>query len=120
VRTMDPVETAWVAGIFEGEGCATYSRRQPQITINMSDLDIIQRVKRLVGAGNIVVDERGLKRSGRKTMYNWRISAQSEVLDFLAQILPQLGSRRTLKAEEIIEDISGVRLCAKHSKRAEL
>lgn len=114
LRAMRAVDLAWLTGIFEGEGYIALSNRHWQVGIGMSDRDVIERVAALTGIGSITIDERGLRRPGRKTMFTWRICGHAEIVDFLDHLLPLLGHRRSSRARDAIQAISE-RTCARHA-----
>src|SRR3990167_5406713 len=54
----DPIEIAWAAGLFEGEGCISVHRSkgrrpQPKLNIAMTDLEPMERFAKALGVGNV-------------------------------------------------------------------
>jgi hypothetical protein len=107
---MTSEETAWLAGIMDGEGCISWSdykkrgKTTAHITIAMSDRDIIYRIQKIVPEGRI--HRVSKKTAGGKTMYHWRLNKREAVVDLLKKTLPWLSRRRTIKAKEVIKNIS--------------
>lgn len=107
MKTVSDVDLAWVSGLFEGEGCVGWidTRRRGNnagyVTIAMVDKDIIDRVERVTGIGRRF--EQKLK-SG-KTLYQWRVNKQEDVVAFLTKILPFMGQRRTARIKEVMDGI---------------
>lgn len=99
---------AWVAGLFEGEGCITINRNNtvPRgiATLGMTDQDVVFRFHKLLGIGHIYHRQRGVTAKGtpRKAAWHWRTSAAHDVADFLRAILPWLGKRRAARAREVL------------------
>lgn len=100
---------AWAAGIFEGEGCITYSRIKErkesfrfQLTMSSSDKDVLDRFALSVNCGKVLGPYKGQK-EGNKDRYNWHIQNQRDCLYVLGQIYPFLCERRRQKAEEMLD-----------------
>ena len=94
-------DLAWVAGIFEGEGSFDFSRgknHRTAVKISMTDLDVIERVRSIVG-GRVTGP---YCRPGMKPIWYWRISNTNECLDFVESIYPWLLSRRREQATVIL------------------
>jgi hypothetical protein len=103
-ENTDGYDIAWVAGLFEGEGCIarpTHKRTRKdtytKVQLGSVDRDIIARFDIIVGAGSIY--ESTLP-SG-KQWYEWNITNIPEVKEFIAVIWPYLGERRRAKATEL-------------------
>jgi hypothetical protein len=101
-----PVEVAWAAGLFEGEGCLT-SIHQGEGRINlvmklgMTDEDVVRKFARIVGCGN--VREQHPTGRGRKTSWHWYCGAQKEIERLVAFFSPYFGTRRLARASELLE-----------------
>ena len=100
----------WAAGLFEGEGCIykgnqTKAPHNPyfQLTLGMTDLDVVQAFADLMDCGSVITSDR--KDRGWKTMYTWRVSKTSHVRDILDKLLPHFGNRRAHKALDILDYI---------------
>lgn len=107
---MNEAETAWVAGIMEGEGCFTI-RRAPaskikllQVYCGMSDEDVIRKLHSIVGFGSVHTTNRtDPARASHKTIYAWNCAKRSVVIPFLEAIRPHMGARRTAKIDEMLQ-----------------
>lgn len=100
-----PVDVAWAAGVFEGEGCITISgvtgpRPQARLKMNMTDEDVVRRFHLIVGIGTVREDRRFEKR-GWKRQWEWYIGSRAGVLTVLDLFGPHLGARRSARAEQI-------------------
>lgn len=95
---MKDIDVAWLAGLFEGEGNIYCKNNCIQVTIAMTDLDVIDKV-------DLLVTGRRYERSSgekRQTLYIWRLYGEP-AYNFINIVLPYLGERRSLKALEVIE-----------------
>lgn len=100
---MRDVEIAWAAGVFEGEGSVTSTGRSAaRASVEMSDLDVLERLQHILGGRVNGPRQRGPR---RKPMYRWEVSSRGEVLLVLRLLLPWLGDRRRARAEEVIAHI---------------
>jgi len=93
---------AWVAGLFEGEGCihAPTSGRGVCLTLKMTDRDIVERLDALFPCPRI-----GTKLPSQphhKTQYIWTITKGEEMKSILALISPHFGERRSARARELM------------------
>lgn len=115
---MNDLETAWVAGLLEGEGSFTIAKqgylasgkpkknRQLNVTCGMTDRDVIDKLHRIVGMGGVFIDQRSLRNPKFKTLYTWRLSRRAHVEEFLLAIRPHMGARRTVKINELLDYIA--------------
>ncbi len=98
------VEIAWAAGLFEGEGCLTFSNSQQKFataSINMVDFDVVERFALLCGVGS-VYRERQQEARGWKPQLKWSASG-IEAVGVATVLLPHFGDRRRKRATEILE-----------------
>lgn len=101
---MTEIEAAWLAGLLEGEGCFTVFRRRPsgregtQITLAMTDRDVVQRAADLMGTTvNLMRPARG----NHNAM--WRTIASSQrAEDIMLSIRPFMGTRRVARIDDIL------------------
>lgn len=94
----------WLAGILEGEGCfylrTTNERyKRAAIRLSMTDKDIVQRVRDIVGYGNV---NTAVLKSG-KTTYVWSIQG-SHAVQVMRKIKFIMGKRRLAKIKEVLEE----------------
>jgi hypothetical protein len=105
-------EIAWAAGVLEGEGCFTLVRnskakggRSAKIVLQMNDLDVIQEVCTVFNfVGKIY---RRPPRKTSKESWAWTVYKASDVAYVISEVLPWLGKRRTEKANELLDWITG-------------
>ena len=86
-RLMDIV---WLAGILEGEGSFIAKGKSLTISINMTDLDVMERVSCLVGAPSIY---KGQYKNRNKPTYTLGVSGYRAVLIAML-VYPWMGTRR--------------------------
>lgn len=101
---MTPVETAWLAGLFEGEGTLTTQHASASTAVNlriaMTDEDVIRRCASVTGMGRVYGPY--AKRGNRKDIWCWTVSRLHEVEQIVLAIRPYLGARRALRADEVL------------------
>ena len=95
---MEVTDLYWLAGLLEGEGCFAFNRT-PKITIAMTDEDIIQRVSILFNTSYRALPQR---HEGYKTVYRTEVFGERAISLMLA-ILPNMGTRRSAKINEVIK-----------------
>lgn len=102
-------EIAWMAGLFEGEGCVTinphYRNSNPyvRVSLGMTDADVVEKFHRILGLG--AVDYNKCRPNRTKPMIYWRLGKREEIRVFLEVIAPEMGIRRSAKIEEAIDII---------------
>ena len=83
---MEINDAAYIAGLFDGEGCVTYKQRMKKrgedkksyptwdirMEINMTDKSVIQWVHETLGVGTFGKKPPGKGQLGRKMQYRWR------------------------------------------------
>jgi hypothetical protein len=92
---------AWVAGLFEGEGCISQFDSRWSVHLASTDHDVLVRLNDIVGLGQI----NGPYDRGHKPHWVWQCASQPKVYAFLVAIYPWLGERRGARALEAIRGI---------------
>lgn len=97
----DDTEIAWAAGLLEGEGCF-YLRRGtlPIVAVQMTDLDVLQRLHGVFNAGYINVTKTA--KVHYKPTWVWSVSTGKDSVRIMRAILPWMAERRTTKIQEIL------------------
>lgn len=111
LATSAPTDIAWAAGLFEGEGCVRYWRtgaRQwgtPQMSIGMTDLDVLQSFHRIVGVGTLNGPYRknGGPNKNYKPQWVWTARNFENVQALIAAFWPWLQSRRRQRAVQVLQ-----------------
>jgi hypothetical protein len=102
--TPSPAEVAWAAGLFEGEGSTVFNRQRSggkpyvQLTLSMTDLDVLQRLNRLLGGRVNGPYQWGEK---RKPIWRWQMTGQGEVDRVVCLLFPWLGARRQWQVRNV-------------------
>jgi hypothetical protein len=104
---LNPIDVAWFAGLFEGEGCIHRPNSTVcHISIRMTDRDIVERAEALFPMPNGIRCYKQNGGLGTKPLYEWNIARHAEVVRILGLILPYLGTRRTGRALALMEYIA--------------
>jgi hypothetical protein len=103
IMTLTEQEKAYIAGLFDGEGCVGYYNRgtiknvsyhSASVIVTMTDPRPITWLKTKTGMGNISV---GVKSGNRRNAYSWQLSNQKQIIEFLSTIRPFL----MVKADQV-------------------
>ena len=115
---MTEIEIAWLAGLFEGEGCITTAKKsnhssgnQRFLVIKMTDEDVLRKAHRIAGVGKLYGPYRAVNNKVRDTshykpFWQWAVFARDEVLYIGNALLPHLGERRRAKMIEALDAAS--------------
>ena len=112
---MNITDVAYIAGLFDSEGCITYKqlikkRRKDKkayptwdvrMEINMTDKSIIQWVHETLGVGTFGEKPPGKGQLGRKMQYRWRCGFRDAY--YVAKILWPYAQVKLHKIEQIID-----------------
>lgn len=110
MRDLTATELAWVAGIIEGEGSFLLQtgghRRRPVgvIVVMMTDEDVLLRLARYVGAGDV----RAVNQTAhpeRRALWCWRITRTNDVVALARQLRPLMGERRQGQLDRVLTAI---------------
>jgi hypothetical protein len=93
----------WAVGLFEGEGTITIRKRpEDQIALQLSstDEDVVRAFSDTVLCGKVY----GPYRYGtnKKFFWKWVCDKSAVCKDLLEKMIPRLGQRRRLRAEEAV------------------
>lgn len=101
-----PLDVAWAAGLFEGEGCITpRGRTSGELILGTTDLDVVERFREVVGLGGISTEPR----PPYKTLFRWSVTNAADCTTVLNALLPFFGERRTEAAVGLLERLAGCR-----------
>ena len=105
------MNTAWLAGIFEGEGNVSKAGKSSyQMRITSTDKDIIERVHQLAGCGSMSEVKRNAP-SHWKPAWIWYTAKRENVAQLLLTFLPFLGERRAYNALNVLDFYDGCYNC---------
>ena len=109
---MTDLEIAWIAGLFEGEGCIYRNNKSDiRLQIYMTDKDVLDEFARITG-GKVTgpylrqptkreLETGYLPVSPRKEKWSWTEARQDKVNEILTAMWPYLKSRRQSRAVEL-------------------
>ncbi len=119
---MTSEDIAWMAGLFEGEGCmwAAIKKGKPDAeypsqrkdgatfsaTIHMVDEDVIARFHSLAGFGALnYMDTPSGKKAGQQPTWRWTGSGK-KAIDLMFKLAPYFGIRRRAQMMNAICKVS--------------
>jgi poly(3-hydroxybutyrate) depolymerase len=110
---MSQFEFGWLVGILEGEGCFFVTTRSKggsgpyayaQVTVCMTDRDIIERLRRVTGIGTLEkIRER--KNPEHKPISQWIVCRHQEAIELMVAVYPHMGTRRQAKIREVLAQV---------------
>lgn len=107
VNNIPPVDAAYIAGIIDGEGTITLSRkhksenRQLAVSISNTDLTLLNYVKKTIGAGKIT--NKKTSQVHHTKSYTYAIYNR-QALRLLEQIQPYLKTYKATRSILILRD----------------
>ena len=106
--TPSPIDIAWFAGLFEGEGCIVVPAHKSSVVlvVQMTDGDIVKRVDEVWPTTRGVKHRPQEAQRRGKDLYIWRESRKPVVETILRCIMPFLGERRHKRAEEALDHLA--------------
>lgn len=117
VRKLSPPQAAYLAGLIDGEGTITLSRRNKDkhraivVTIANTELELLDYPKRVIGAGKII--SKRTYKPAHTPSFAYNISGR-QALDLLRQIIPFLHSYKKNRAELVLADY--IRLTSRNGR----
>ena len=100
--SLTDTQTAWLAGLFEGEGHIGYQGNSVRLQIHMIDRDVIAKVCELTHREPTSYDPVDYD----KTMWVWTVSWRPDVEELLEAMLPWFGERRRTRAVVALERLN--------------
>lgn len=100
-------EIYWLAGLLDGEGCFSwhkfytqgkYTYYNAKIQLAMTDLDVVERAAKMIGA---TVHKVKLSKLGRKQMYRFECQGR-RAIGWMQTVYPVMGLRRQAKIRELV------------------
>lgn len=95
---------AWAAGLFEGEGCSSWSNSNRHVSLQLAttDEDVVKRFKRAIGnLGNINGPYKP-KNPKAKPYWLWSETKYPNVVAISNKLRPFLGERRIAKLDQVL------------------
>ncbi|HEY4498775.1 MAG TPA: LAGLIDADG family homing endonuclease [Candidatus Paceibacterota bacterium] len=106
VRELKKEEAAYLAGIIDGEGTVTLTRRnrndqrQLAVTVSSTDRHLLEYVLQIVGVGKIT--NKRMNRSNHSPAYTYQLSNR-QALSLLKQIAPFLRTYKRDRARVVLD-----------------
>jgi hypothetical protein len=100
---MNIADSAWMAGLFEGEGSISISKKKGYCYLQLvsTDEDVLYKFARLAACKNkITYCPRRPHQT--KDAYKWQVGNREDVTRLLETWMPFLGDRRRAKANEVL------------------
>lgn len=116
-QNISPIDLAWAAGLFEGEGSfglrnnAGETYKYLTLQINMTDEDVLEKFYNIFQVGTFR-PWTPPSHAGRKPQWRWRVSGKDAEAVAWA-LAPHLGKRRLARFAELLieaQNASPVRL----------
>ena len=112
---MEINDAAYIAGLFDGEGCVTYKQRMKKrgedkkayptwdirMEVNMTNKSVIQWVHETLGVGTFGKKPPGKGQLGKKMQYRWRCSHRDALN--VCKLLWPYAITKLHKIEQIID-----------------
>jgi hypothetical protein len=106
---MEDLTAAWLAGLFEGEGCISLTGKYSvSIAINMTDEDVIRSIQQRTGVGRLHGPYH-YGAPGSKPIFSWAVGHQDAVRLVLTAIRQWVGTRRAARIDAALERLTRVR-----------
>lgn len=109
-QERNPLDVAWAAGLFEGEGNFTLrAKTSAEAMLGMTDEDVVRRFAVAVGFGSVHREER---KAPHRTLFRWSAANAQDARALIAMFLPYFGGRRRQRALAVLEytkDCPGLR-----------
>ena len=112
---MNINDAAYIAGLFDGEGCVTYKQRMKKrgedkkayptwdirMEVNMTDKYVIKWIHETLEVGTFGKKPPGKGQLGRKMQYRWRCGFRDAL--YVAKLLWPFAQVKLHKLEQIID-----------------
>ncbi len=111
VNKLKPTESAYVAGIIDGEGTVTLSVKQKggtrhlAVTVSGTELSLIKYLPRVIGAGRVT--NKKVYKLNHAQAYTYSIYSR-QAIDLLMQVLPYLQTYKAKRAKLALEQYIAV------------
>lgn len=100
---MSATETAWLAGLIEGEGSFLSAGGRKRVHVTMTDRDIVERLASVTGVGSVY--ELARRKPHHKQAYKWDVGRAQTASSVAEAIYPLLCTRRRAQAIEMVTDV---------------
>lgn len=106
MNNITDIELGWLAGILEGEGSfvlGTTPKGYPryEVTVSMTDEDVINELLRITGMGRIYGPYKK-KKVQWKPSWKWSVVKEADVKDLCLRVKPLMYRRRRLQINRLL------------------
>jgi hydrogenase maturation factor len=107
VKTLSPLDAGYLAGLIDGEGTITLTRRNQNkqrglvVTISNTEMSILMHVQKMTGVGKIT--NKRIAQANHTPSFTYQV-ANRQALDILKQIAAHLKSYKADRARLAIQD----------------
>ena len=107
VKTLSPTDAGYLAGLIDGEGTITLSRRNLNkhralvITISSTEMSILKYAQKIIGVGKIT--NKRITKAHHTPSFTYQV-ANRQALDILKQTTEHLRSYKADRAHLAIQD----------------
>ncbi|RYD64903.1 MAG: hypothetical protein EOP83_08655 [Verrucomicrobiaceae bacterium] len=108
----------WAAGLLEGEGSFSLNVGKIRIQCQMTDLDVLEKLRDVLGGGSIIPVKK--RKSHWKDCWLYSTKGSSHTKEVILAIRPYMGFRRTARIDELLSAYARTegRLNARFVRRA--
>jgi hypothetical protein len=108
LRDLSESKVAWLAGLYEGEGCfltvtVQGGYEQPRAVLNMTDVDVLETVINYLGFGNLYFINKSKDNSKWKDAHTLVYNGE-DAAELMKTLLPWLHGRRATKVKAVLEN----------------
>ena len=95
---------AWALGIFEGEGCLTYTTTEDkwEMKVEMTDMDVLWSFYEAIGCvGNLSsLRKSPSRKENHKPTATWKTARRKLIYELVIRFYPYMHERRRAKCDE--------------------
>lgn len=103
-------DTAWLAGLLEGEGTFGLNSGYPRVSVQMCDRDVLERAAEVVG-GASVFDMNGARAAERGWSPAYGVAVTgARAADLMRELRPFMGARRSHEIDVALAAYQPIRL----------
>jgi hypothetical protein len=102
--SADPVEIAWAAGLYEGEGTMFLSNggHYPICAVAMTDKDVLDKFRAIVGMGNVCGPYKYV--DNHTPIYRWKVGGWLRCQRITDLFWDHLGERRQDQINSVYQE----------------
>lgn len=107
VKTLSPLEVGYLAGLIDGEGTITLSRRNLNkhrslvVTVSNTEISILKYVQEITGVGKIT--NKRISKTHHTPSFTYQV-ANRQALEILGQIFEYLQSHKAARARLVLKE----------------